>query len=234
MPHKRVCDAVSPRYLAAAMDQFLRIDSTARLEAALDELAARDPVIARVMAAAGPPPLRARAAGFEGLARIVVSQQLSVASAEAIWGRLAAAVTPFEAARLAALPDDALKAAGLSAPKIRTLRAVAAAVAEGTIDLERPLVGDVAAVHAELCAVKGIGPWTADIYLLFCHGHPDIWPAGDLALQHAVGHALEFEARPDASAMAEIGERWRPWRGAAARLFWSYYRVARGRAGIAV
>lgn len=210
------------------------IDSEERLSAALRDLAESDPVIARVLDAAGTPPLRRRAAGFAGLARIVVSQQLSVASAEAIWGRLAAAVTPFEPGRLAAAGDAELKTAGLSAPKIRTLRSVAAAIETGDVDLDRLPAGDVEAAHAELCAVKGIGPWTADIYLLFCHGHPDVWPAGDLALQYAVGHALSLEERPEAKAMRDIGARWRPWRGAAARLFWAYYRVARGRAGIAV
>ncbi len=178
------------------------------------------------------PPLRRREGGFEGLVRIVVSQQLSVASAEAIWGRLQTAVTPFEAAGFLVTDDATLRGAGLSAPKIRTMRAIAEAVTSGAVDLDALSIDDADAAHASLCSVKGIGPWTADIYLLFCLGHPDAWPAGDLALQHAVGHALKLEARPDQKTMAEIGERWRPWRGAAARLFWAYYAVVRGRAGI--
>lgn len=216
------------------MDRPLRIDTVERLEAALGELAGRDSVIARVLDQTGMPPLRRRDPGLAGLARIVVSQQLSVASAEAIWRRLDAAVTPFSVETLAAAPDDILKSAGLSAPKIRTLRAAAKAVGGGVVDLDALPIDDVAAAHGQLCSIKGVGPWTADIYLLFCHGQPDVWPAGDLALQHAVGHALKLPARPGAKAMSELGAAWRPWRGAAARLFWAYYRIARGRAGIAV
>ncbi len=216
------------------MSEPVRIDNADRLESALAELAARDKIIARVLAETGLPPLRLRSPGLAGLARIVVSQQLSVASAEAIWGRLDALIVPFDAARLSAASDHDLKSAGLSAPKIRTLRALADAARSGALDLETLPVDDVETAHERLCAIKGIGPWTADIYLLFCHCHPDVWPVGDLALQHAVGHAFELDMRPDAKAMAELGARWRPWRGAAARLFWAYYRVARGRAGIAV
>jgi DNA-3-methyladenine glycosylase II len=216
------------------MTLLARIDSVDDLELALRELTARDLVLARVLEAAGMPPLRRREAGFEGLARIVVSQQLSVASADAIWMRVREAVSPFEASRLADISDDALRAAGLSAPKIRTLRDIGAAIVERRVDLETLPATDAAEAHAQLCAIRGIGPWTADIYLLFCHGHPDVWPAGDLALQHAVGHAMGLDGRPNIKVMEEIAERWRPWRGVAARLFWAYYRVARGRAGIAV
>ena len=182
--------------------------------------------IARLMHdAAGIPPLRRRPAGFEGIARIVVGQQLSVASAAAIWTRTAAAVTPFEPARLMATPDDALRAAGLSAGKVRTLRAVAAAMLAGGLDLKGLDVRSDDEVHEALTAVSGIGPWTADIYLMFCLGRADGFAAGDLALQVALQMAAGLDARPTAKELLEFAERWRPWRGVAAHLLWAYYKV---------
>lgn len=210
------------------------IDTDEAVARALGELAAGDETIAAILAQTGQPPLRRRSSGFEGLAQVVVSQQVSVASARAIWGRTLAAVSPFEAERVRGLDDEVFRGAGLSRPKIRTLRAVAEALVSGELDLAALPAADAEAAGQALCAVKGIGPWTADIYLLFCHGHPDVWPAGDLALQYAVGVALGLEARPDRARMMHIGERWRPWRSAAARLFWSYYALVKGRGGIAV
>ncbi len=171
--------------------------------------------------------------GFEGLARIVVGQQLSVSSAEAIWTRTAATVAPFRADILLALSDAELKAAGLSAAKIRTLRATAAAVVAGDIDFARLAKAGEEDFRAELTAVSGIGPWTADIFRLFCLGHRDAFAPGDLALQVAVQYAMRMEARPAADALAEIAERWRPWRGVAARLLWAYYKVEKdARSGV--
>lgn len=210
-----------------------RLDSAAAIEAALRALAGRDRRLAAIVEITGAPPLRQREPGFAGLAQIIVAQQLSVASAGAIWARLAAAADPFAPATIAALPDERLRAVGLSRPKIRTLRALAAVLSEGSLILD-DLGADADEARARLCAVSGIGPWTSDIYLLFCHGHPDVWPVGDLALQHAVGHALGLPARPDARSMAAIGEAWRPWRAAAARLMWAYYQVLRGRDPVAV
>ncbi len=211
-----------------------RIDTPKGIARALALLAGRDPDIARVLSEAGAPAPRRREPGFEGLAHIVVGQQVSTASAAAIWGRLRAAIEPFEAPGLAAASDETLRAAGLSRPKIRTLRAVAETVETGGMRFES--LGDLPAdeAHAALCAVHGIGPWTADIYLLFCLGHADAWPGGDLALQHAAGVAIGLGHRPSAREMAEIGERWRPLRGAAALLFWAYYRVLKGRSGAPV
>jgi DNA-3-methyladenine glycosylase II len=184
---------------------------------------------------AGDPPLRRRAAGFEGLARIIVGQQLSVASAEAIWKRTAAAVAPFRADTLLALADADLKAAGLSAPKIKTLRAAAAAVAAGDLDFTRLSIAKEDDFRAELTAVSGIGPWTADIFRMFCLGHRDAFAPGDLALQIAVQYAMRLDERPNALAIAEIAERWRPWRGVAARLLWAYYKVEKdARSGVPV
>ena len=171
---------------------------------------------------AGDPPLRLRLAGFEGLARIIVGQQLSVASATAIWERTAAACRPFEPPVLLAMQDQHLAAAGLSRPKIRTLRAIASACADG-LDLERLDIATDEEVHAALTQVVGIGPWTADVYILFCLGRADGWAPGDLALQVAAQQALGLKERPDKDDLLAIGERWRPWRGVAARLLWAYY-----------
>jgi len=182
--------------------------------------------IARLMHdAAGMPPLRRRAGGFEGLARIVVGQQLSVASAAAIWGRTATAVAPFEAVTLLAMPDDTLRAAGLSAGKVRTLRAIAAAVVEGRLDLLNLEHKSEAEVHEALTDVSGIGPWTADIYIMFCLGRADAFAPGDLALQIALQMAAGLDARPSAKELAEFAERWRPWRSVGAVLLWAYYKV---------
>jgi DNA-3-methyladenine glycosylase II len=183
----------------------------------------------------GPTPLRRREPGFEGLAAIIVSQQVSTASANAIFGRLRAAITPLTAENLRAASDDTLRSAGLSAPKIRTLRALADAVATSALEIDALASMNAEEAHQKLVAVKGIGPWTADIFLLFCLGHPDAWPAGDLALQEAARLALNLRKRPNTARLEKIGERWRPWRGVAARMLWAYYRARKqGRSGMSL
>ncbi len=177
---------------------------------------------------AGDPPLRRRPAGFEGLARVVVGQQLSIASAAAIWQRTAAACEPFEPATLLRLADERLAGAGLSRPKIRTLRAIAAACADG-LDLAALEGASDEQVHAALTGVVGIGPWTADIYIMFCLGRADGWAPGDLALQIAAQRALGLADRPGKDDMLALAERWRPWRGVAARLLWAYYAAVKAR-----
>jgi len=147
---------------------------------------------------------------------------VSVASATAIWDRTAVACRPFEPGGLLALKDTHLANVGLSRPKIRTLRAIAAACRDG-LDLARLDGISDAEVHKTLTEVTGIGPWTADVYILFCLGRADGWAPGDLALQVAAQHALELAERPNPVAMLELAERWRPWRGVAARLLWAYY-----------
>ena len=174
---------------------------------------------------AGQPPLRRRQAGFEGLARIVVGQQLSVASAAAIWGRTAAAVTPFEAGTLQATADAVLRGAGLSVGKVRTLRALADAVVQQGLDLEGMSGHSDEEVHRALTAVSGIGPWTADIYIMFCLGRADAFAPGDLALQVALQMAAGWDERPSAKELAAFAEKWRPWRAVAAHLLWAYYKV---------
>ncbi len=208
-----------------------RLDSRTDLDAGTAALARLDPVMARLVAEGAVPPLRRQPAGFEGLAGIVVAQQLSTASAGAIWSRVRALLPDFQPGAFAALTDGTLRAAGLSAGKVRTLRAIAAAVTAGGLPLDAlPALGSETA-HAHLTALPGIGPWTADVYLLFCLGHADAFPAGDLALQEAARLAYGLPARPDAAALARQAEAWRPWRGVAAGVLWAYYRLAKAREG---
>ena len=212
------------------------IDGEATLAIAVAALAAQDAeTIAHMLEVGGPTPLRRREPGFEGLAAIIVSQQVSTASANAIFGRLRAAIEPLDAKNLLAASDDTLRRVGLSAPKIRGLRAVAAAVATNALNIDALASMSAEEAHEKLVAVKGIGPWTADIFLLFCLGHPDAWPAGDLALQEAARLALNLKKRPDTTRLEKIGERWRPWRGVAARMLWAYYRARKeGRSGMSL
>ena len=181
------------------------------------------PGMAKAHALTGDPPLRRWSSRFDGLARIVVGQQLSTASAAAIQARLKLAVDPLDAAGLLAASDATLRGAGLSAGKIATLRAVASAVAEGGLDFDRLIEADEASVREQLTAIRGIGPWTADIYLLFCKGDGDAFAPGDLALQIGVQMLFDMPERPGADEILAISERWRPWRGVAARLLWTYY-----------
>ena len=171
-------------------------------------------------------PLRRRPGGFEGLAAVVTGQQISDSAAAAIWGRLSAAVDPFTPDRLLAMPEETLRAAGMSRAKVRTLRGIAAGLAAG-LDLDSLAGQPPEDAVAKLTALDGIGPWTAECYLLFCLGHPDVFPAGDLALQVAVQHGLGLEVRPGEKAMRGIAAQWSPWRSVAARLFWAYYRTIR-------
>jgi len=172
---------------------------------------------------AGDPPLRRREPGFEGLARIIVGQQLSIASAAAIWARFEQALRPLSAANVLAAPDDVLRTAGLSGGKVKTLRAISTAVTSGQLDLDALEMAPDLVVHESLRQVSGIGPWTADIYLLFCLGRADAFAAGDLALQIAAAIAAKQGERLSLVELEEMAERWRPWRGVAARLLWAYY-----------
>jgi DNA-3-methyladenine glycosylase II len=209
------------------------IHTEADLDSALAGLIATDPRWREALAAAGRPRLRRRPDGFAGLASIVVSQQLSTASAKAIWDRLETALDPFspQAMRRARAPK--LARAGLSAPKIRALKEIARAIDRGDLDLAALGALPADEAHGRLTAIHGIGPWTADIYLLFCLGHADAWPAGDLALQEAARLLLGLRARPSSKEMGPLAETWRPWRGAAACMLWTYYRVAKQREGAA-
>ena len=205
-----------------------RIDTTSHIARGLDALCGIDPRLEAVRAAAGDVPLRRTAPGFASLASIIVSQQVSRASADAIMGRLVTLVDPLAPAALLGCGDDVFRAAGLSRPKQAALLAVAEATHDGTLDLDGLCELDGEEAIARMVLVKGIGPWTAEVYLLTSAGHPDMFPAGDVALQAAVGHGLGI-GRPDARTLRLLAESWSPWRSVAARLFWAYYREMRGR-----
>jgi DNA-3-methyladenine glycosylase II len=215
---------------ARRIDQMATIlDSEEALKTGLAALGAADPVMARIVAEGAVPPLRKRPPGFEGLAGIIVAQQVSTASAAAIGGRLKERFDGDMPSRILAASDEDLRSVGLSAAKIRTLRAVAAALKEGSLPLDALHEFPVDEAHERLIRIKGIGPWTADVYLLFCLGHPDAFPAGDLALQEAARIAFALDERPGAASLTALAERWRPWRGVAAKVLWAFYRLAKSR-----
>jgi len=205
------------------------IETIADIERGIAALVDIEPRFAGLVDDTGIPPLRRSEGGFRGLMLIVTEQQLSTASAAAIWARMERELAPMTADHLATLDDETLRAAGVSRPKVKTIRSLCEAVRSGQCNpqtLEHLPDNDV---HDTLVKIKGIGRWTSDIYLLSCLGRSDVWPVGDLALQVAVQHAFDFDQRPDEKTMDELGEPWRPWRAVAARIFWSYYRLVKQR-----
>ncbi|MFS8045453.1 DNA-3-methyladenine glycosylase family protein [Rhizobium sp. BR 314] len=203
--------------------QIIRDDCD--IERGLAALLELDPRLRQVAAEAGALPLRLRQPGFEGLAHIIVSQVVSRASADAIWGKMIAGMGQVTAEGYVGLEPEAWRSFGLSRIKHDTLARVADAVAGGSLDLHALSVETPEKALAELTSIKGIGPWTAEVYLMFCGGHADVFPAGDVALQAAVGMAFGHEVRPVAKAVAREALIWAPWRSVAARLFWAYYAV---------
>ena len=212
------------------------------VEVGLRALLAIDPRLCPVAERAGPLPLRRLSGGLGGLVGLVIGQQVSRTSADAIRERLGHELDPGDAQALGGADDETFRRAGLSRPKQRTMRALAEATIEGRLDFRRLERLDAADAIAELVSVPGIGPWTAECYLLFCAGHPDVFPAGDLALQIAIGHAFaatdpaqdtssmpakergeQTSLRPTAKAVAAMALDWAPHRAIAARLFWAYY-----------
>lgn len=190
----------------------------------LDHLARLDPALSLIIEKAGPLELRIHEPGFAGLAHIVVSQMVSRASANAIWARILAGTGGVVTAEnYLGAPEELRATFGLSRAKATTLEGLARAVAEGQIDLDGVVRREAEAALSELVALRGVGPWTAEVYLMFCGGHPDIFPVGDVALRSAVAHALDLEVRPDGKWLAERATLWSPWRSVAARLFWGYY-----------
>ena len=196
---------------------------------AVAALTARDPHLARAYEVGGPFHDRSRKQGFETLVLLVVEQQLSLASAAAIMGQVRAAVVPFKPETLLGMSDRRLRGLGLSGAKVKYCRALAEAFADGNLKPARLSRLDDAEVTEELTKVKGIGPWTAEIYLLTALGRFDVLPAGDLALQVAAQHLYGLPERPDRNGLIEMGEEWRPYRSVAARSLWQYYRARKGR-----
>ena len=210
----------------------IHLNTQADLEDAIRALVARDERLKPILDLAGMPALRQREPGFAGLAHIVCGQQVSTASAAAIWGRLSAAFDPFDYSAIRKARTDRLGRLGLSGAKIKTLKNIARELDAGRLNLDVLAEEDADAAHNTLTALHGIGPWTADVYLLFCLRHADAWPAGDIAVQEAVKIGLGLATRPTAKQMAPLAEPWRPLRGAAAHLWWGYYRVLRNRDGV--
>lgn len=192
-------------------------------------LGARDARLGAALQRYGVPPLWAREPGFPTLLHIILEQQVSLASARAAFRRLLEVASPLTPERFLELDDAMLKAAGFSRQKTRYGRELAQAVLSGALDLERLARLEDDEVRVQLTAVKGIGRWTADIYLLMALGRPDIWPSGDLALAAAARSVLGLDALPTSAELLELAENWRPWRAVAARLLWHAYLSERGR-----
>ena len=207
------------------------IQSQSDVTAGIQALLALDPSLAPLLDVAGPPPLRLRTPGFAGLAGIVVAQQVSVASARAIWARMEARLPAIDCATMLAAGEEALRACGLSGPKIRGLQPSPRPRRTESCSSRRWRTCRPTRRTLRLCAVRGVGPWTADVYLLFCLGHADAFAAGDLALQEAARMGFALERRPDGKTLLARAEAWRPWRGIAARLLWAYYAAMKRREG---
>jgi DNA-3-methyladenine glycosylase II len=191
----------------------------------LDALGKIEPAFARAIKVAGYPEPRIRDRGYVTLLRTIVGQQISFKAADSVWLKIVAAVGDIETpTALMALADEDLRGAGLSRQKIGYCRSLAELVAGGTLDLHNLPVDDEEAIAA-LTMIKGIGRWSAEIYLLFAEGRPDIWPAGDLAVQEDVGRLLGHDVRPGEKLVRDVAESWRPYRGAAAIFAWHHYKI---------
>ncbi|MEV4932858.1 DNA-3-methyladenine glycosylase 2 family protein [Sphingobium sp. LMA1-1-1.1] len=199
------------------------VNTAEALRNSLDIIAAMEPGFAAAIGRVGYPPPRVREPGYETLLRTIVGQQVSVAAAGAVWRRLEAELgTGCAPDALLARDFDTLRACGLSRQKQGYARSLAELVVSGEIDLHNLPQDDEEAI-AQLVQVKGIGRWSAEIYLLFAEGRPDVWPAGDLAVQIEIGRILGLAQRPSEKLTRDVAERWRPHRGAAAIMAWHHY-----------
>jgi len=197
--------------------------TAAELRAGLDALAAIEPGFAAGLARVGYPPPRIRPRGYETLLRTIVGQQVSVHAANAVWRKLEGLVgDPADPAVIARASDETLRAAGFSRQKSSYAKSLADEVTSGRLDLADLPADDEEAIAA-LTRVKGIGRWSAEIYLLFAEGRPDVWPAGDLAVQIEIGRLLGHDTRPSEKLTRQLAERWRPHRGALAIFTWHHY-----------
>ncbi len=218
--------------MSSSSTSIERLDSAEVLARHLDGLFAIDKRLVDVSRQAGPFEIRKQPGGFAGLAKVICGQQLSVASARAIWGRFELLDGALDPARYLTLSEETVRSVGFSLGKFKTVRVIAEAVASGTLDFDRLETLSAEAAVAELTALKGVGPWTAEIYLMFCSGHPDVFPSGDLALQKAVQWALGLDAQPTSKQLVSIASTWSPHRHAAALLFWRYYAMTKQREGV--
>ena len=190
---------------------------------ALTILAHRDPDLGAVIEKFGKPPIWRRPRGFETLVLLILEQQVSLASARAAFDRLSAIAVDLRPEKMLTLRDDEYRAAGVSRQKTRYIRHLSGCVLDRSLRMDRLGRLDDDAARAQLMQVKGIGAWTADVYLLMSLMRPDVWPVGDIALQAAVQDIKGLGEGPDPGALAEIGEQWRPWRSVAARILWHHY-----------
>ncbi len=193
------------------------------LERGLAHIARIDKDLARVIGKLGRPPLWEREQGFPTLIKIILEQQVSLASAKAAFDRLLLTVAPLTPESFLLLDDSTLRVIGFSRQKTGYGRNLARAIVEGSLDLESLATMTDSAVRSELIKIKGIGLWTADIYLLMALLRPDIWPKGDLALLVAYQKIKELQLRPTPDELDRLADRWRPWRAVAARVLWNYY-----------
>jgi DNA-3-methyladenine glycosylase II len=193
------------------------------LTTALTLLSEKDKPLAAAFQKYGTPPMRKKIGGFPGLAQLLVSQQVSTAAAETIFRRFEEAMGGLEPENLLALDEATLSGCGISRPKQRYLRILSETVVSGALDLKKLDRADNETIYNTLVSITGIGPWTAECYLLFVLRRADMFPAGDLALQHGVRIMYGMDDKPSAEALADFAQRWQPYRGAAARLLWSFY-----------
>lgn len=220
--------------MTKASVQLKRIRNADDLVLGVAQLEQIDPRLWTVAKALEEIPLRLRKPGFEGLADIVTAQMVSRASATAIFGRLTSLINPFDADTFLKAGEAPLVEAGLSRAKQKTLTGLAQALSNDEIDLEALCTRPVEDAHKFLTALSGIGPWTAEVFLLFCAGHADIFPAGDIALQHAAADVLGLPERPDTKTTAKLAQQWAPVRGVAARILYAHYAVLKRRSSLPV
>ncbi|WP_461384191.1 DNA-3-methyladenine glycosylase family protein [Devosia indica] len=206
-----------------------RIDTPEGVAWHLDALTARVPALQPMREAVGVVLPRVNPKGFAGMAKVICGQQLSVASAAAIWGRYECLPGALAPESYLGLSEEAVRATGFSRGKYVALRVVAEAIVGGELDLAHIDALPAEEATARLVALKGIGPWTAEVYLLFCAAHPDIFPAGDLALLKAAHHGLGLDARPTIKEMIGLAQDYAPHRSAAALLFWRYFAALKNR-----